>query len=210
MMPGHVVAVVSIAYVSLVGELAVLRVGSVASSASIWKADPMLVGRYSEKYQRLLTAGRSTKLLAAGPLVVVYAVFAFPIVAVGFGPDPLGDYVFTPSQTSELAGLALVVLGRVLALAAALVLRRREDRGNGPIALETSGPFRWSRNPGLVGMYVFVIGMWLVMPSAGFAVAIGIYAVYMDRKVRMEEDYLANAFGRRYLEYCMKTRRYLP
>lgn len=210
MMPGHVAAIVLIAYASLAIELAVLRVGSVVSSASIWKAQAPLVSTFSRKYRRLFALGKPAKALLAAPLLVVYAVYAYPLLVIGLGPDPLGDYLFTPTAVAESAAIALTTAGRAVALAAALTLRDRHGFAGAPTGLEGSGPFRWSRNPGLVGMYVFVGGMWLAMPSASLAAGIAIYAAYMHVKVRMEEDFLANKFGRRYAEYRLKTGRYWP
>jgi protein-S-isoprenylcysteine O-methyltransferase Ste14 len=209
-MAEQVVAAVLIAYASLVVELAVLRVSSVASSLNILRADAFVVAGYSEKYRKILARGKAMKLLLSAPLVVVYALYAYPLVVIALGPDPLGDYVFSPGPAAGWAGIGLIVFGRGLAVAAALSLRRHARSSLVPLALEVSGPFRWSRNPGLVGMYAFVVGMWLTMPSAGLAAAIVVYVVHMDVKVRMEEDFLTNTFGRSYADYRMRTGRYLP
>lgn len=209
-MADHVVVIVLIAYASLVVELTLLRVSSVASAASIWTAETPLVARFSEKYRKIFARGKPAKLLLAAPLIVVYAVYAYPLLVIALGPDPLGDYLFMPAFIANSAGITLIAVGRGVAIAAALTLRRQHQSTEGPVALETSGLFRWSRNPGLVGMYLFVGGIWLTMPSASLAAGIVVYAVYMDVKVRMEEDFLANSFGRRYVDYRIKTGRYLP
>jgi protein-S-isoprenylcysteine O-methyltransferase Ste14 len=103
-----------------------------------------------------------------------------------------------------------VVCGRVLALGAVLTIRRANSQSDDSFYLHTTGPFRWSRNPGLLGMYLFVGGLWLITPSATLLLGIVLYVAYMDFKVRMEEDFLANRFGSSYAAYRLRTGRYLP
>jgi protein-S-isoprenylcysteine O-methyltransferase Ste14 len=204
------IAVVA-AYASLAAELTLLHVASVASSRGIWAAPAALVRGYSAAYRRVFEWPLAAKILAFGvPLLFVYGVYAYPLLVLVAGPDPFGDYLFTPRAWSDALGAALVVGGRALALAAAATIRRGNAQSGAAFRLHTSGPFRWSRNPGLLGMYAFVSGLWLITPSAAMLLGVALYAAYMDFKVRMEEDFLANKFGGRYLEYRSRTGRYLP
>jgi protein-S-isoprenylcysteine O-methyltransferase Ste14 len=189
----------------------VLRVPSVASSLNIWLRRQSLVTGYSARDRRLFDLAWPWKLLLFGvPLLVVYAVYAYPLLIVVAGPDLLDDYLFTPTPILESWGILLIVAGRLLALATAIKLRQRRSREADSSSLHTSGVFRWSRNPGLVGMYVFCCGVWLTMPSATLLAGILVYIAYMDLKVRMEEDYLRNAFGTAYAGYQLRTGRYIP
>jgi protein-S-isoprenylcysteine O-methyltransferase Ste14 len=205
------VAIVVAAYVSLVIELTMLHVASVASSRRIWSAPASLVDSYSPLYRRVFRLPKPAKILAFGlPLLLVYGVFAYPVLVLWSGPDLLGDYLFTPAAATEVLGAALVVCGRVLALGAVLTIRRANSQSDDSFYLHTTGPFRWSRNPGLLGMYLFVGGLWLITPSATLLLGIVLYVAYMDFKVRMEEDFLANRFGSSYAAYRLRTGRYLP
>ena len=150
-------------------------------------------------------------MLAFGlPLLLIYGVYAYPLLVLWSGADPLGDYLLSPAVVTDVLGAALVVCGRALALGAVLTIRRENDQSGDSFRLHTAGPFRWSRNPGLLGMYLFVGGLWLITPSATMLLGIVLYVAYMDFKVRMEEDFLANKFGSSYLEYRLRTGRYLP
>jgi protein-S-isoprenylcysteine O-methyltransferase Ste14 len=209
-MSGWVIAALLAAYGSLLIELTVLHVPSVASSRGIWSARAEIVGGYSSSYRRVFAWPRALKLFVLGvPLLIVYALYAYPLVALWLGRDSLADYVFAPRLATDFVGVALVVAGRTIALAAVLTLRRENDQRGDSFRLHVGGPFRWSRNPGLVGMYVFVCGLWLVTPTVTMLVGIAAYALYMDFKVRMEEDFLANRFGSVYAEYRSRTSRYL-
>lgn len=198
------------AYLSLAGELLFLHVPSVASSWQIFSAKPETVAGYSSRQQAYFAMSSAQKLLLFGvPLVVVYGVFALPILVSVFGPDPLGDYLYVPASVAATIGIVLVVLGRLLTLWSTLTIRVNNSQQDDTNYLHTAGAFRWSRNPGLVGMFVFVIGCWLLLPSLLMALGIGMYVTYMNFKVRMEEDFLQQKFGDEYTRYCRRTARFL-
>ena len=75
--------------------------------------------------------------------------------------------------------------------------------------LMTDGPYRLSRNPMLVGVYVYDIGvlLWLHSwwPLAVFAAEV----VLLTLQVRSEEKRLEADFGEEYLEYKKRVHRYL-
>ena len=204
--------VILAAYASLLLELTLVHVRSTASSLQLWAPDAELVGTYSPRYRRLFALGRPTKaLLFIAPLLVVYATFLYPLVVVVVaGRDPIGDYLFTPSPGLTTVGLGLLLVGRGIAVVSALSIRRHNAQSGDSFRLHTAGLFRWSRNPGLLGMYLFIGGIWLTMPSALMLAGMLFYVLYMHFKVRMEEDFLANRFGEPYLAYRAKTRRYVP
>ena len=75
--------------------------------------------------------------------------------------------------------------------------------------LMTDGPYRFSRNPMLLGIYIFDLGVliWLQSwwPLAIFAAEV----VLLTLQVRSEEKRLRADFGADYEDYCRKVRRYL-
>jgi protein-S-isoprenylcysteine O-methyltransferase Ste14 len=209
-MPTWVAIVILAAYASLLVELTIIRVPSVASSLNIWMRSEALVAAYSESYRRIFWLAQPWKLVLLGiPLLVVYGVYIYPLLTIAVGPNLLGDYLFTPTAIAEGCGVVLIIVGRFLALATALDLRRHGPHDGGRVHLRTSGVFRLSRNPGLVGMYVFCAGLWLTMPSASLLAGILVYGAYMDLKVRMEEDFLRNTLGAPYVAYQLRTGRYI-
>lgn len=77
-------------------------------------------------------------------------------------------------------------------------------------ALVTTGPFRYSRNPGYVASAMFQagIGIWL---NNVWVVALLIPALIWIRwrVIAFEERYLTRRFGQAYLDYQAKVRRWL-
>jgi protein-S-isoprenylcysteine O-methyltransferase Ste14 len=77
-------------------------------------------------------------------------------------------------------------------------------------AIVTGGPYRFSRNPIYLGLFVGLVGLaiafddlWLLIALAPFALVIR-YGV-----VAREEAYLERKFGEVYRGYCARVRRWL-
>ena len=74
--------------------------------------------------------------------------------------------------------------------------------------LMTGGPYRWCRNPMLVGIYIYDAGilvwLWSVWPLAIFLVEV----ILLTLQVRSEEKRLERDFGFEYLNYKQRVGRY--
>ena len=74
--------------------------------------------------------------------------------------------------------------------------------------LMTGGPYRWCRNPMLVGIYIYdagvLIWLWAVWPLAIFLVEV----ILLTLQVRSEEKRLERDFGLEYLNYKQRVGRY--
>jgi protein-S-isoprenylcysteine O-methyltransferase Ste14 len=209
-MPEPLLALIALAYASLAFELTALHVPSAASSLSIWSRPPAIEAGYSAYRGVFALSGPKKAALLAVPLSIVYGVYAYPLIAAWGVHDVLDDHAFTPAPASNVAAALLIAAGRLLTLGAVVAIRRNTVRSVEPSRLHTSGLFRYSRNPGLVGMYVFVLGLWLAAPSLTMLAGIAVYVLYMDFKVRMEEDFLEKRFGTAYVAYRRRTGRYWP
>ena len=210
MTPAVLAAVVVLAYASLAFELTILHVPSVASSRNIWLSRPAVEAAYSPTWRSVFGASRSRKIaLFILPVLVAWGVYLYPLIALLGAGDPLGDQLFATTSATNAAAAVLIVAGRAITLGSVLALRRA-SRGTTGSGLTTDGLFRYSRNPGLMGMYMFASGLWLTAPSLTMLCGILVYVVHMDFKVRMAEDYLGNTMGEAYRAYHRRTRRYLP
>ena len=76
--------------------------------------------------------------------------------------------------------------------------------------LMTGGPYGLCRNPMLVGIYIYDVGilvwLWSVLPLLVFLIEV----ILLTLQVRSEEKRLENDFGQEYLDYKKRIGRYFP
>lgn len=118
-----------------------------------------------------------------------------------------------PGPVRWIAGAALAAGG--LALMGSFLSSFRRARTPAPpweptTALVTEGPYRFSRNPGYLGMALLAAGIalladapWALLGVAGAAVVIDVGVI------RREEPYLERLFGKPYREYRRRVRRWI-
>jgi protein-S-isoprenylcysteine O-methyltransferase Ste14 len=72
-----------------------------------------------------------------------------------------------------------------------------------------TGPYRFSRNPQMLGGWLAVLGVFVYKPSLYGLGWVLIWAVLGHWMISAEEDHLRRVFGQAYEDYCEKTPRYL-
>jgi protein-S-isoprenylcysteine O-methyltransferase Ste14 len=113
----------------------------------------------------------------------------------------------------RVAAAVLIVAG--LALMATFLLAFRRHGTNVPTrkpttALVTDGPYRFSRNPGYVSMFLVYAGIVLVADSAWLALLLIVFAIIIRYGVvAREERYLERKFGDDYHRYRASVRRWI-
>lgn len=149
----------------------------------------------------------SANVIAPPPLIYLGG------VGLGFALEALLPSVSLPGLLRWGVGGALLLVGVTLARAffRALV-------GGGTTvspysaskALVTSGPYRFSRNPGYLGMALAFAGISLMSSAAWSLVAlVPTLAVIELGVIHREERYLERAFGEEYRAYRTRVRRWL-
>lgn len=192
--------VIVLAFVSLAVELVAFPVPSVASTPT------MMRKRERPLWTRLL--------VFAAPTGLSILCFLLPLAMV-LTPELrrfLGPITLLEHPAVAAAGIALIVSGRVLTFASVLTMRGREARLFRPAQLtelRRHRLFEKSRNPGLVGMFAFYLGLVLVFPCLALVLGIPLYFGNMHLRVLVEESDLSARFGPSYLAYFEGTRRYL-
>ena len=78
-----------------------------------------------------------------------------------------------------------------------------------PDKLITTGVFAFSRNPIYAAFALILLGQFLVFSNWVLLVYLVAGVWLFHRQVLREEDYLKVHYGREYLEYCSRVRRYL-
>ncbi len=114
---------------------------------------------------------------------------------------------------AKILGVALIVIGLGLDIAAMLTMRRHKANilpHRPATALVTGGPFSVSRNPIYLGNTILLIGAalatgnaWLLMSTAVAAALVSVLAI------RREERHLAARFGDAWRNYARRTPRWL-
>ena len=75
--------------------------------------------------------------------------------------------------------------------------------------LMTDGPYRICRNPMLVGIYIYDIGILVWLWSIWPILIVLIEVILLSLQVHSEEKRLEKDFGQEYLDYKRKVRRYI-
>ena len=102
-------------------------------------------------------------------------------------------------------GIGIIIWGRITMLAAGTNINPSRPA----VALVTSGPFRFSRNPLYTALMLIFIGLTLAFNTWwGFALLIPVIVVMYVGVIRREERYLEQKFGESYRQYCSHVRRY--
>ncbi|MEE9438863.1 MAG: methyltransferase [Saprospiraceae bacterium] len=142
------------------------------------------------------------------PVFIIYVTYVFPIYL--FTDKLTFDrYLFVPNDCIYGLSILLMIVGRYITFSSVLTIRKSNSQEGDSFSLHTDSLFSLMRNPGLVGLYILFIGIWLAIPSVLFLLGIVFYISYMHFKVLMEEDFLKNRYKQPYYYYFKKTKRYI-
>ena len=109
----------------------------------------------------------------------------------------------------EIVGWAILVAGLVLMLTGMGQLGVQRILGQGSNSLEQRGLYSFSRNPQILGCWLYVVGFTALWPSwyaLGWACLFWLVAHIM---VLTEEEYLQSVFGEEFQKYCENVPRYI-
>ena len=128
-------------------------------------------------------------------------------------------FPWAPMWLKAVPALILMVIGLALSIWAIVHMRKVGegnpfDAYNHEVAprtkhLMTDGPYRFSRNPMLVGVYIYDLGFLLWLQSGWSLLVFAVEVVFLTLQVRSEEKRLEADFGDEYRAYKQKVPRYL-
>ena len=114
---------------------------------------------------------------------------------------------------AQWAGAVVIVAGVALMISFEIAFKRAGTNANPyrpSTSLATDGPYRFSRNPGYLGMAVTYVGITLAAEAPWALVMLVPATLVMHYGViRREERYLERLFGDEYLSYKQRTRRWI-
>lgn len=123
---------------------------------------------------------------------------------------PVKKIILPPYNYS---GIALIVLGVVLNIWADALFKKKKTTikpFEDPTKLEVSGPFAISRHPMYLGMTIILLGTSVLLGSlTAFISPPGFIIVMKVIFIRFEEQNLEKIFGKEYLDYKQKVRRWI-
>jgi protein-S-isoprenylcysteine O-methyltransferase Ste14 len=171
--------------------------------AGVWVIFRRIVRRDYEKNGRLTPLSFFLQLLIWGLF------FAFPCIY-----NPI-QWAWTQSEISHVmpllgrTGWACVWIGVSVVVGAMFWLGLPRSFGQKGPRLETSGPYRVTRNPQIMGGALLVIGCILLWPSWYMMGWLALFATMAHLMVLAEEEHLHRRYGEEYEQYCRQAPRYL-
>ena len=106
-------------------------------------------------------------------------------------------------------GFFLIILGFVVAFGTMAWFGLRRAFGRQTAGLIQNGPYRWTRNPQILGGYLLVIGSAVQRPSLYALGWVILYGIIAQMMIVTEEEYLQIQYGEAYDHYCARVPRYL-
>ena len=113
------------------------------------------------------------------------------------------------SQQLQILGLVIILLGFVVAFGTMAWFGMRRAFGLETQGLITTGPYRLTRNPQVLGGYLLVIGVSVQWPSWYALTWVALYGLICHWMILTEEEHLRKVLGEAYQAYCEKVPRYL-
>ena len=128
-------------------------------------------------------------------------------------------FPFVPSLPCAIVAALLIIFGLVLSVWSIVHMKKVGegnpfDAYNHEVAprtrhLMTDGPYKYTRNPMLVGVYIYDIGILIWLLSWWPLVVFAVEVILLSLQVRSEEKRLEADFGEEYREYKRLVPRYL-
>lgn len=150
--------------------------------------------------------GRLGTLSAILQLLVLAGFFIFPYL---YMPSNWAWDWWLNGTWNRLVALVLVSLGMVLAFGTMIWFGLGRAFGLHSGSMVKTGPYRYSRNPQILGGWLMVLGVFIYLPSLYNLGWVLIWAVISHWMVSVEEIHLQNQFGEEFERYCAETPRYI-
>jgi protein-S-isoprenylcysteine O-methyltransferase Ste14 len=146
-------------------------------------------------------------------LIPPFALFYFYLVfANTFNLPTFIKQELFPSEITAWIGVGFCLAGLVLFLWSLISFGQSFRVGidlEHPGQLITSGVFTFSRNPIYVAFFLILLGQFLIFSTWITLLYLGGAGWLFHRQVLREEEYLKGEYGKEYLEYCQRVRRYI-
>ena len=148
------------------------------------------------------------------PYRIFYNIWAFlSLTAVLFYQFTFfSDNIFNPGFLTQLAGVLLSFSGFIIMI---ICIKKYFRQLSGleesyTDVLQVSGIHTIIRHPLYAGTFLFIIGLWLLLPSWSNLIAVCIIIIYTLIGIELEEKKLVSYFGDQYIHYKKNVPAILP
>jgi len=132
------------------------------------------------------------------------------LLSIGLHFLPIKKVIYPPYT---YLGWIFIVFGAVLNIWTDSLFKKKNTTvkpHKNPAELETSGPFRITRHPMYLGMMSILLGVAILHGTLITFIFPLVFVVLMERIfIPFEEENLEKIFGKKYLDYKQKVRRWL-
>jgi protein-S-isoprenylcysteine O-methyltransferase Ste14 len=172
--------------------------------------------RYANFVYRLATGNIKLRMLITLPVAILFLSLVALFVFASIWVDKRFLFLhFEPSWWTLALSIIILILGWLICTWAALAFLR--NRGtpvpfNPPPKLITTGLYRYIRNPMLLGLFLFLLGLGFFLGSLSLIfiftpLFILINVLYLKA---IEEKEMEKKFGKQYLEYKKRVPIFFP
>ena len=172
--------------------------------------------RYANFVYRLATGNSKLRMIITLPVALLFlSLIALFIFASIWVDKRYSFFHFESSWWTLTLSIIILTVGWLICMGAALLFLR--NRGtpvpfNPPPKLITSGLYKYSRNPMLLGLFIFLLGLGLFLGSLSLIflftpIFILINVLYLKA---IEEKEMEKKFGKQYLEYKKMVPMWFP
>lgn len=153
--------------------------------------------------------GKLRPISSLSQLLVFLGFFFFPDL---FNP-PEWVYFWRLSGSwttyGQLIGFILICLGFLVAFGTMAWFGMGKAFGVNISGLTRKGPYKFTRNPQMLGGYLLVIGTGIQWPSLYSLGWFLMFAIIGHWMILTEEEHLSRVFGEEFEKYCSEVPRYL-
>ena len=172
--------------------------------------------RPDELFYKIATGSKRLRLiLTPVGLVVFFGMLLLIIFGSLFMDRALGFPELLSGLIGTLIGVVLLSLGLVYWVWCIVWFSRAKGTPvpfNPPRELVTAGPYAWSRNPMLIGVFAFLFGIGFSLHSVSMVfVWTPAFIIFNVLELKLvEEPELERRFGKSYIEYKRRVPMFLP
>ena len=144
------------------------------------------------------------------PPVFFFVCFGCGLLLELFSPT---DIISLSPIPRVIAGCLLMLMAICFAASAFFMLIKNKTTfhtAKSTLKIVTGGAYRFSRNPQYLSLLLLLSGLAVLSASLWFFLTIPIlYILLLFKAVKPEENYLSQKFGKEYLDYSAKVRRWI-